>query len=151
MFLILTPYSYNINHHQRQWTITITIPTIMNQMKIYTNNYLITSNNTRWERPWTPVEGRSSSSWQGARWCEQTKIVFFKGVKRHKETKLLFKRKKECISTIKDGVKTKVVSLKGVRWCDKEGKVPFLSKKECISTIKDEKVKIKRHVAQRMT
>ena len=59
--------------------------------------------------------------------------------------------KKECISTIKDGVKTKDVSLKGVRWCDKEGKVPFLSKKECISTIKDEKVKIKRHVAQRMT
>ena len=37
---------------------------------------------------------------------------------------------------MKDGVKTKVVSLKGVRWCDKEGKVPFLSKKECISTIR---------------
>ena len=52
---------------------------------------------------------------------------------------------------MKDGVKTKVVSLKGVRWCDKEGKDPFLNKKECISTIKDEKVKIKRHVAQIMT
>ena len=63
----------------------------------------------------------------------------------------MFLKKEECISTIKYGVKTKVVFLKGVRWCDKQGKVPFLSKKECFSTTKDEKVKIKSHVAKIMT
>ena len=71
------------------------------------------------------------------------KLYFSKESKGLKRQNFCLK-KKECISTIKDGVKTKVVSLKGVRWCDKEGK-------ECISTIKDEKMKIKRHVAQRMT